>query len=143
MSEEDEESPSSGLTDVMTAIAFGGALVATSEDFNTATEHVHQLLDDAVALFERGSFGSAAFLAITALEETSKAHIGMFRRDGTRPRPEGRDPLRDHASKHRLAMLPTVFMSDRIIEALGRERADALRAQVMASGFYGFAGGWN
>jgi AbiV family abortive infection protein len=65
------------------------------------------------------SFGSAAFLSITAMEETAKANVGLFRRDGTGPRPKGRDLLRDYAAKHSMAVLSTVFMSRRIVDGFG------------------------
>jgi AbiV family abortive infection protein len=87
------------------------------------------------SLFERQSFGSAAFLAITAMEETAKAHVGSFRRDNPGPRPKGRDPFRDHTAKHSMAILPTVFMSQRIVDALGRERAKALEREAQETGF--------
>ena len=77
----------------------------------------------------------AALSAITALEETGKAHVSIYRRDNPEAPPRGRDPLRDHKAKHRMAILPTVFMTDRIIRALGRERADALQDEAQTSGF--------
>src|SRR6188474_2060346 len=80
-------------------------------------------------------FGTATFVAITALEETGEAHVSLFRRDRPSPSPRHRDPLRDHKAKHRMAILPTVFMSDKLIEALGRERADALQDEAQTTGF--------
>lgn len=133
----DEEQPfeNTGLKTVEQALAFGGAIFERSEDFDVAIDHVLTLLTDAVVLFERQSFGSAAFLAITAMEETAKAHIGSFRRDNPGPRPKGRDPFRDHTAKHSMAILPTVFMSQRIVDALGRERAKALEREAQETGF--------
>jgi hypothetical protein len=64
----DEEQPfeGKGLKTAEQALAFGGAIFERSEDFDVAIDHVMTLLTDAVVLFERQSFGSAAFLAITA-----------------------------------------------------------------------------
>jgi AbiV family abortive infection protein len=125
-----------GFTSVEDAIAFGGSFITSAEDFNAALDHVARLLDDAVMLYERGSYGSAAFLAITALEETAKAHIGIFRRDDPDKKPmKGRDPFRDHKSKHSMAVLPTLFMSERIMTALGADRANSLRDEAHATGF--------
>ena len=102
---------------------FGGKLFNSADEFNTALDHVARLLEDVVALFGLGSFGSAAFLAITALEETSKANVGTYRRDKSEGSSKGRDPLRDHKAKHAMAVLSTVFMTDRIVSALGQDRA--------------------
>ncbi|HEY5410977.1 MAG TPA: AbiV family abortive infection protein, partial [Caulobacteraceae bacterium] len=101
-----------------------------SEGFDAAGEHVVSLLGDATHLFERGSFGTATFLAITALEETAKADLLSFRREGTAgERPKGRDPLRSHADKHLIAVRSTVFMGKRLLEALGQERCEALKVE--------------
>ncbi len=124
-----------GLVTVEEALAYGGTLYDRPEDFNVAIDHVARLLEDAVLLYERKSFGSSAFLAITALEETSKAHVGAFRRDKAGPRPKGGDPLRNHKAKHSMAILPTVFMTDRIIAALGHQRADALHDESQTTSF--------
>jgi hypothetical protein len=53
----------------------------SAHEYDAALRHVLVLLEDAVVFFERESFGSAACLSITALEETSKAHVGSFRVD--------------------------------------------------------------
>lgn len=135
MTDDEQLFENNGLKTVEHALAFGGAIIECSEDFDAAIEHVLTLLTDAVILFERQSFGSAAFLAITAMEETAKAHVGSFRRDNPGPRPKGRDPFRDHAAKHSMAVLPTVFMSKRIVEALGRDRAKALEREAHETGF--------
>lgn len=135
MTDQNNQHAGNGLVTVEAALAYGGKLYDTAQDYDTALDHVAQLLDDAVMLFERGSYGSATFLAITALEETSKAHVGSFRRERDGPLAKGRDPLRDHKAKHSMALLPTVFMTERIITALGQQRADALHAEAQATGF--------
>ncbi len=117
---------------VEAAIKYGGPMhgVDKIELFNAAAEHVNVLLADAVDAFRRRSFGTSVFLAITAMEETAKAEILGFRtgypEDGLRRR---RDPLRDHASKHRLAVRPTTFMG-RLPALLGEDRCHRLRLEA-------------
>jgi len=108
---------------------------AGADGFNAAGQHVLTLLEDAVAIYQKGSYGTAAFLAVTALEETAKTDILTFRRerDGD-VRPKGRDPLRDHAEKHKIAVRPTVWMGQRLIEAIGRDRCLAIKAEVEGGG---------
>jgi len=100
----------------------------SAADFNAIAAHVSVLLGDAVSAFERQSFGTAVFLAITALEETAKAEMLIYRRDGDedaqKPR---RDPLLDHKTKHRIAVRPTTFMG-RLPELLGADAVARLRA---------------
>jgi AbiV family abortive infection protein len=132
---EEKQRPIGGLDAVEAALAYGGRIYDNAKDFDVAIDHVLGLLDDAALLFERGSFGTATFVAITALEEIGKAHVSLFRRDKPEPSPRSRDPLRDHKAKHRMAVQPTVFMTDRIIRELGRERADALQDEAQTTGF--------
>ena len=129
------QSSKDGLAAVEAALKFGGKLYDSAEDFNTALDHVARLLEDAVILFELGSFGSAAFLAISALEETGKANVGTFRCDKPWGPSKGRDPLRDHKAKHSMAIQQTVFMTERIISALGQDRAGALREEAHSTGY--------
>src|ERR1700733_9573920 len=98
-----------GLITAFEALAYGGKLFDTADDFDAALDHIATLLEDAAVLFERGSFGSSIFLSITALEETSKANVGSHRREAAGSRPKGRDPLRVHEAKHSMAILETVF----------------------------------
>lgn len=101
----------------------------TVDDVNHAVAHVADLLDDAVSLFQRGSFGSAAFFAITAMEETAKAEILMYRsikqENGST---KGRDPLLDHRKKHRIAIRVTTFMG-RLPNLIGKESCKRLQNQ--------------
>lgn len=76
------DEPPGGLARVFEAPGYGGALyIGPVRDFDAACDHVVALLSDAATLFERGSYETSAFLAITALEETAKAHVGLYRRD--------------------------------------------------------------
>jgi hypothetical protein len=114
MSDEGPESEigPTGMAIVQSAVEFGGALYgeATVVEFNSAFDHVVALLGDAAVLFERSSFNTSAFLAITTIEETAKAHVALFRNGTDVAKRKGRDPLRDHKKKHQMGVLPTVFM---------------------------------
>jgi AbiV family abortive infection protein len=126
-----------GLAAVENAIGFGGALYgnASVDEFNAAFDHVVSMLEDATFLFTRGSFNTSAFLAITAIEETAKAQIGIYRRDRSDGLPKGRDPLRDHKQKHRMAVLPTVFMGERLAKVLGADACARLQHEAETDGF--------
>lgn len=139
MSDEGQEGKfgPTGIAVVESAVAFGGALYgeATVVDFNSAFDQVVALLDDAALLFERSSFNTAAFLAITAIEETAKAHVGLFRRGGVVAKHKGRDPLRDHKKKHQMGVLPTVFMGKRLATVLGNDACARLENEAQTDGF--------
>jgi AbiV family abortive infection protein len=139
MSDEGEEGKfgPTGIAVVESAMLFGGALYgeATAVDFNSAFDHVVALLDDAAVLFERSSFNTSAFLAITAIEETAKAHVGLFRKGGDMAKRKGRDPLRDHKKKYQMGVLPTVFMGDRLTTVLGKDACVRLENEAQTDGF--------
>ena len=119
-----------GLARVFEALDYGGALyVDPVPDFNAACDHIAALLTDAAGLFDYGSYGTSAFLAITALEETAKAHVGLFRRDKPE-KSKGRDPFRDHQAKHSMASLPTVYMGSRLTDALGADTCRRLETEA-------------
>jgi len=104
-----------------------------SSGFDRAGAHVVTLLGDAVVAFERGSLGTATFLALTALEETAKAELMLFRRAPGEP-PKRGDPMRSHANKHAIAVSDTTFMG-RLPKLLGPERCEALHAEADAGQF--------
>lgn len=102
-----------------------------SQDFNKACDHILVLIEDAFFCFNRASYGTAVFLSITAIEETAKAEIGIYRRSNEADeRSRRRDPLFNHLSKHRMAILSTVFMGRRLEEAIGKNRCEALLSEV-------------
>lgn len=102
-----------------------------SQDFNKACDHILVLIEDAFSCFNRASYGTAVFLSITAIEETAKAEIGIYRRaNEADERSRRKDPLFNHLSKHRMAILPTVFMGRRLEEAIGKNRCEALLSEV-------------
>lgn len=123
-----------GMDTVQAAVEGGAPLFskdASSNDFNRACDHILLLIEDSYSCFNRESFGSSVFLAITAIEEIAKAETGIYRRsgnsDGTK---RHKDPLFNHLSKHRMAILPTVFMGQRLEDALGKQRCEQLLSEV-------------
>jgi AbiV family abortive infection protein len=90
---------------------------------------------EAAGLFERQSFSTSAFLAITVIEETAKAHVAIFRKDRPEGTIKGRDPLHDHRMKHRMAILPPMFISDRLERALGKDTCVKLQKEAETTGF--------
>ncbi len=118
---------------VEAALAVGQRLGNSSEEFDRICEHIVQLLEDASTLLAAGSHSTGAFLSITALEETSKAHMGMYRR-GAAPVKRSKDPLYKHGEKHRLALGPTVAMGSRLQAAIGEGRMRELIALAGSGG---------
>ncbi|MCK1639414.1 AbiV family abortive infection protein [Bradyrhizobium sp. 157] len=116
---------------VEAAAVVGQRLGASAGEFNAACEHIVQLLIDASMLLEGNSHATAAFLSITAIEETAKVHIGSFRRSTT-PVARRKDPLYGHAEKHKLALGPTVAMGNRLQAAIGEDRMRELMEQGQA-----------
>lgn len=113
------------LVSIERAIGQGKQLVTSAGDLDRVIEHIYGLFSSAVSLYLANSAPTAAFLAITALEETSKAHVGLYRRS-----PEDlkryKDQLYSHKKKHLFAASPTVPMGARLVDILGTERVEAL-----------------
>lgn len=116
---------------VEASVAMGQPFAASSIEFDAACQHIVQLLTDASTLLVAGSHATAAFLAITAIEETAKVHIGLFRRS-PEPLARRKDPLYRHVEKHKLALGPTVAMGGRLQTSIGEERMRELMAQGQA-----------
>ena len=117
-----------------------GALVFSeankTEDFDRACDHILILLEDSFQCFQRESWGTSVFLSITAIEEVAKAKIGLYRREGqTEQVKRGKDKLFNHQEKHRMAVLPTVFMGTRLEDALGKERCSGLLKEAAYGDF--------
>ena len=117
------------------AIRAGPRLVHGSDEFNRACGHICQLLEDAALLFQKGSHGTTTFLAITAIEETVKAHLGLFRSAEKLETPRKKDPLFQHRSKHKLASSPTIAMGSRLDNAIGSGRTEILLDEARAGVF--------
>jgi AbiV family abortive infection protein len=119
---------------VVAALAVGKRVANSKEEFNLACKHIAQLLDDSSHLLEVGSHGTALFLAITALEETSKVHMGIYRRSNEQVK-RSKDPLFSHEQKHRIAVGPTVAMGSRLQAAIGEPRMLELIELARSGGF--------
>lgn len=100
------------------------------EAFNTSADHVWNLLQDALSVYERRSYGTSVFLSISAMEETAKAELLSFRARGNDgDKPKGRDPLKSHRDKHLIAVRPTTFMG-RLPEILGDDVCARLQTEA-------------
>jgi AbiV family abortive infection protein len=101
----------------------------SSNEFDLMATHVAVLVADAVACFDRKSYGTCVFLSVTALEETAKAEMLGFRgRPGPTPK-GGRDPMLIHAQKHKIAVRPTTFFG-RLPRILGNEVCARLQREA-------------
>ena len=119
------------------AIRYGGSVgpMKLSDAFNIAAEHVGTLLEDAFSAFERHSFGTCVFLAITAIEETAKAELLGFRARQASSEPQkGPDPMRDHKHKHKIAVRPTTMMG-RLPGILGNAACERLAGEATSGRF--------
>ena len=127
-----------GIENIHSAIASGIPLFnekTSAPDFNRACDQILILLGDSLSCFKQGSYGTSVFLAITAIEETAKAEVGIYRRKGNSvPVKKSKDLLYSHISKHRMAVLPTVFMGTRLINALGEKRCEQILKEVNDGG---------
>ncbi len=104
------------------ALGVGPKMVKDSAELNQVCDHILQLLRAATSLFHNGFYSTAVFIAITALEETAKAHVGTFRKPPSTQTKTRNDPLYRHTDKHLLAASPTICMGSRISEAIGKAR---------------------
>ncbi|WP_281955712.1 AbiV family abortive infection protein [Pseudophaeobacter arcticus] len=95
--------------------------IKTADDVNQYLDYLMSLMKGAETLFLAGHFHLSAFAAITAIEETSRAHLSAFRKAGA-DRKKGRDPLRNHHHKQKAAVA-VVFMGGRLHKVLGGEEA--------------------
>jgi AbiV family abortive infection protein len=93
-------------------------------------DHIIELLNASFLLFDNKKYSTSAFLSITAIEETGKAHVAIFRKDGPGPKPKGRDPLKNHGAKHAMAVLPTVFFDLRLVHTIGKKACERLQAEA-------------
>ena len=133
MSQEDDDGWMALVEDTLGA---GGRLMRGSAEFDRAFDHVWGLLRDSAGLFERRSYATSLFLAITALEEVAKLSVGMSRHSNE-PSRRSQDPLFSHRKKHHLAARPTVLVGSRLTEAIGEdaiaEIMDAARSGALVA----------
>lgn len=105
------------------AVTFGSPdfEITTADDVNRYLDYLMSLMKASETLYSAGHYHLAAFTAITAIEETSRAHLSAFRKASAK-RKKGRDPLRDHHHKQKAAV-SVVFMGRRMHEVFGGEEA--------------------
>jgi AbiV family abortive infection protein len=114
----------------------GEKLIKGSEDLNRAIDHIIQLLSDAALLFKEKRYSTSVFISVTACEEISKAHIGFYS-DGVNPDGKRkRNLLRDHKSKHLLAAMPTVPMSERLEKSIGKGEVKRIMNLAQNAGLF-------
>lgn len=113
------------VNDVFSLFASTGYLIESVEEFNSACEHIVALLEEAESIFQGGGYSTATFLAITAIEETVKAHFGGFTNGGDGAKRRKDNVFFNHSKKHQMAAMPTVSMGKRLQTAIG---ADVLNA---------------
>ncbi len=82
--------------------------------------HVVSLLLDASLLLEHNSIASSLFLSITALEETAKIHIGIYRKENNQIS-KRQDSMYSHPKKHIVAIAPTLIIGERLKKTIGEE----------------------
>ncbi len=107
------------ISEVLSLFASSGRLIESVEEFNLACEHVVLLLEESETIFQRKGYSTATFLAITAIEETAKAHLGAFTAGGSDPERRKNNIFYDHGKKHQMAAMPTVSMGQRLQAAIG------------------------
>jgi AbiV family abortive infection protein len=110
---------------VENTVAAGARTIHNSLSFDRACDHIYGLLRDSALLLRSGSHPSSAFLSVTALEETAKVAVGMYRRS-SQPTKRHADPLYRHRDKHHLAAAPTILIGTRLVAAIGEEEASQI-----------------
>lgn len=107
------------------------------KEFNKACDHICTLLTDAVSVFKAGSFSTAAFLSIAALEEIGKIRVGMIRRKDWTETPKNRkqDLLYSHGAKHIFATPEVILIGSRLRDAIGEKRIRELLDLAEKGGF--------
>jgi len=109
------------VSDVLSLFSSHGCLIESAEEFNSACSHIVLLLEEAEGAFQRGGYSTATFLAITAIEETAKAHLDAFTGGGLDPESRKKNIFYNHGKKHQMAAMPTVSMGHRLQAAIGDE----------------------
>ncbi|ADJ59730.1 AbiV family abortive infection protein [Lactococcus cremoris] len=97
----------------------------STDDLNKCIDHISVLIKDAYLLYTNESFATSTFISITIIEEVGKTHIGMFISENKDIK-RGKDPLRNHKSKHAFGSLPTIKMGGRLNKAIGDEMIDKI-----------------
>lgn len=97
--------------------------VKTKNEFNKSIDHIIQLISDAYTLYDKGSFSTSVFLSITIIEEVGKIQLGLYITSSSTSK---RDLLRNHIIKHKIGSNYTIFMSERLQKAIGKDKIEEL-----------------
>ncbi|MFV7785132.1 AbiV family abortive infection protein [Shewanella marisflavi] len=117
----DREITKDWFESVEKATRVGKRIYESGAELNRCLDHIVQLLSDSSVLLAAGSHSTSIFLSITAIEESAKISINMFRR-GSDEVKRSKDPLFKHNEKHKLAASPVLELGGRLREVLGREK---------------------
>ena len=95
------------------------------DEYNAAVAHVRDLIRASYQLFKGESYAPSVFLSITIFEEIAKIKAGHMRSwSGGRDQVKrGKDPLFNHAKKHKISVDEIYLIGDRIANSIGEERA--------------------
>lgn len=110
----------------------GKNLIRTSDEFNIAMRHAFSLLEEGSLLYLNGGFSTATFLGITALEEIAKIHYGVYTSGSSQENGRNSNHFYKHGSKHRMAAIDTVRMSNRLEDAIGSEAIKKIQKMAMS-----------
>ncbi|MBO0488184.1 AbiV family abortive infection protein [Vagococcus fluvialis] len=103
--------------------------INNTDDFDKAIRHIITLLDDSFTLLKQNSYGSSVFLAITAMEETSKTHFSMYIKHDDKTKMNN-DPLLNHSTKQQLSISPVFNIGSRLPDVIGHKRVEELISLV-------------
>ncbi len=79
-------------------------------NFDRCLSHVNSLLKSCIILCQQSCFTSALFLAITAVEEATKAEIYCFRSKNDSTGRQSKDCLKSHEVKHKVAVNEDILL---------------------------------
>jgi len=96
------------------------------DEYNAAVFHVNDLIKSAYVLLQSGCYAPSVFISITIFEEIAKIKAGHMRSWGEEKKEVKRhkDPLFQHAKKHKIAVDPLYLIGERISDSIGKKRAD-------------------
>jgi AbiV family abortive infection protein len=107
------------------------------DEFNAAAGHVRDLVAEAIILLRAGAHARSLFLTITAFEELAKIKVGHFRSRGgpSLDVKRSKDPLFNHASKHKIAFDPVLLIGQRLAHSIEADRVREIFS-LYANGAY-------
>ncbi|MCG0593543.1 hypothetical protein IMAU80597_02900 [Lactiplantibacillus plantarum] len=103
--------------------------IKNTSEFNNSIDHIVGLLTDSFTLIKQNSYGSAVFLAITAMEETAKTHYALYMKHNLNIK-NSKDPMMKHAYKHVLSVSPVFKVGERLPKVIGAEKVDEIISMV-------------